>query len=79
VSIDEAIERADVLVFAVWLDPFRELIAHMGERLAGKAIADPTNPIRPEGAGGYRKVIGEQESSGQTWPGCCRPHHADRR
>ena len=37
-----------------------------GERLAGKMIVDPTNPIRPEGAGGYRKVIGGQESSGQT-------------
>jgi hypothetical protein len=34
VSIDEAIERADVLVFAACLDRFGELIAH-GERLAG--------------------------------------------
>lgn len=48
VSINEAIERADALVFAVWLDPFRELIAYYGERLADKVIADPTNPIRPE-------------------------------
>ncbi len=65
VSIDEAIERADVLVFAVWPDPFKELIAQYGERLAGKVIVDPTNPIGPDGAGGYRKVIGEQESSGR--------------
>jgi 8-hydroxy-5-deazaflavin:NADPH oxidoreductase len=69
VSIDEAIERADVLVFAVWLDPFRELIAQYGERLAGKVIVDPTNPVGPDGAGGYRKVIGEQESSGQILAG----------
>jgi hypothetical protein len=69
VSIDEAIARADVLVFAVWLDPFRELIAHYGERLAGKVIVDPTNPVGPDGAGGYRKVIGEQESSGQILAG----------
>jgi predicted dinucleotide-binding enzyme len=65
VSVDEAIERADVLVFAVWFDPFRQLIAEYGERLAGKVIVDPTNPVGPDGAGGYRKVIGEQESSGQ--------------
>jgi predicted dinucleotide-binding enzyme len=65
VSIDEAVDRADVLVFAVWLDPFRELIARYGERLDGKVIVDPTNPVGPDGAGGYRKVIGEQESSGQ--------------
>jgi 8-hydroxy-5-deazaflavin:NADPH oxidoreductase len=65
VSVDEAIERAGVLVFAVWLDSFRELIAQYGERLAGKVIVDPTNPVGSDGAGGYRKVIGEQESSGQ--------------
>ncbi|HEX7267350.1 MAG TPA: NAD(P)-binding domain-containing protein, partial [Streptosporangiaceae bacterium] len=34
VSIDEAIERAGVLVFAVWPDAFRELIARYGDRLA---------------------------------------------
>jgi len=69
VSIDEAVERADVLVFAVWLDAFRELIAQYGERLAGKVIVDPSNPVGPDGAGGYRKVIGEQESSGQILAG----------
>ena len=65
VSIDEAIERADVLVFAVWPDAFKQLIARYGERLAGKVIVDPSNPVGPDGEGGYRKVIGEQESSGQ--------------
>src|SRR5579859_1422732 len=69
VSIDEAIERADVLVFAVWLDAFKQLIAQYGERLAGKVIIDPSNPVGPDGAGGYRKVIGEQESSGQILAG----------
>ena len=69
VSIDEAIARADVLVFAVWLDAFEQLIAHYGERLAGKVIVNPSNPVGPDGAGGYRKVIGEQESSGQILAG----------
>ncbi len=69
VSVDAAVERADVLVLAVWLDVFRQLIARYGERLAGKVIVDPTNPVGPDGAGGYRKVIGEQESSGQILAG----------
>jgi len=73
VSVDEAIDRADVLVFAVWLDPFRELITQYGQRLAGKVIIDPTNPVGPDGAGGYRKVIGEQESSGQILAGLLPP------
>jgi hypothetical protein len=69
VSIDEAVERAGVLVFAVWPDAFKELIAEYGGRLAGKVIVDPSNPVGPDGAGGYRKVIGAQESSGQILAG----------
>jgi len=73
VSVDEAIDRAGVLVFAVWPDPFRELITQYGGRLAGKVIVDPSNPVGPDGAGGYRKVIGEQESSGQILAGLLPP------
>jgi hypothetical protein len=65
VSVDEAVERADVLVLAVWFDVFKQLIAQYGDRLAGKVIVDPTNAVAPDGNGGFRKVIGEQESSGQ--------------
>jgi predicted dinucleotide-binding enzyme len=69
VSVDEAVDRAGVLVIAVWLDAFKQLIAQYGERLAGKVIVDPTNPVGPDDAGGYRKVIGEHESSGQILAG----------
>src|SRR5205807_3272804 len=69
VSVDEAVERADVLVLAVWLDAFKQLIAQYGEQLAGKVIIDPTNPVGPDDAGSYRKIIGEQESSGQILAG----------
>ena len=69
VSLDEAVERADILVLAVWFDAFKQLIARYGERLAGKVIVDPTNPIGPDGSGGFQKVIGEQESSGQILAG----------
>jgi 8-hydroxy-5-deazaflavin:NADPH oxidoreductase len=73
VSIDESVERADVLVFALWLDAFEQLIAEYGERLAGKVIVDPSNPVGPDGSGGYGKVIGEQESSGQILAGLLPP------
>ena len=73
VSIDEAVDRAGVLVFALWLDAFEELIARYGGRLAGKVIVDPSNPVGPDGAGGYRKVIGAQESSGQILAGLLPP------
>jgi predicted dinucleotide-binding enzyme len=69
VSADEAVERADVLVLAVWFDSFKEFIAQYGERLTGKVIVDPTNPVAPDGKGGFQKIIGEQESSGQILAG----------
>jgi 8-hydroxy-5-deazaflavin:NADPH oxidoreductase len=69
VSVDEAVDRAGVLLVAVWLDDFEQFIARYGGRLAGKVIIDPTNPVGPDGAGGYRKVIDEQESSGQLLAG----------
>jgi hypothetical protein len=69
VSVDEAVERADVLVFAVWFDAFKELIAQYGERLAGKVIVDPTNPVALDENGSFQKIIGEQESSGQILAG----------
>jgi predicted dinucleotide-binding enzyme len=69
VSVDEAVDRAGVLVIAVWLDAFEQLIAQYSERLAGKVIVDPTNPVGPDADGNYRKVIPEQESSGQILAG----------
>jgi 8-hydroxy-5-deazaflavin:NADPH oxidoreductase len=73
VSIDEAVERADVLVIALWIDAFEQIIAQYGERLSGKVIVDPSNPVGPDDAGGYRKVIGEQESSGEILAGLLPP------
>jgi 8-hydroxy-5-deazaflavin:NADPH oxidoreductase len=69
VSVDEAVERAGVLVPAVWFDVFKELIAQYGERLAGKIIIDPTNPVGPDGKGGFAKIIGAQESAGEILAG----------
>ncbi len=65
VSIDEAIERADVLVLAVWFDTSKQLITEYGERLVGKVVIDPSNPVAPGDDGAFHKVIGDQESSGQ--------------
>ena len=73
VSIDEAVDRANVLVLAVWLNAFEQLIDQYGERLAGKVIVDPSNPVGPDSDGNYRKVIGEQESSGQILAGLLPP------
>jgi predicted dinucleotide-binding enzyme len=60
-------------VIALWLDAFEQIIAQYGERLSGKVIVDPSNPVGPDDAGNYRKVIGEQESSGEILAGLLPP------
>ena len=47
----------------------QQFIAQYGQRLVGKVIVDPTNPVGPDADGNYRKVIGAQESSGQILAG----------
>jgi predicted dinucleotide-binding enzyme len=41
VSVDEAIERADALVLAVWFDIAKQLITEHGAELVGKVVIAP--------------------------------------
>ena len=41
--LKKAIADADVVVFAVWLDTLKELIAVTAGLLKGKVVVDPTN------------------------------------
>lgn len=66
VTVDEAVETADVLVLAVWFDTIKELLAKYGERLDGRIIVDPSNPITPDGQGGFTKTLPKTDSAGQT-------------
>lgn len=65
VNVGEAIERADVLVLAVWFDTSKQLVTEYGDRLVGKVIVDPSNPVALGNDGAFHKTIGERESSGQ--------------
>lgn len=64
-SVAEAIEAGDVIIFAVYLNAIKELLEEHRKRLAGKIVVDPSNPIAPDGAGGFKKIIPQEQSSGQ--------------
>lgn len=64
-AIAAAIREADIIVFAVWYDAIKELLASHAADLAGKIIVDPSNPIAPDGKGGFVKTIGEKDSAGK--------------
>jgi 8-hydroxy-5-deazaflavin:NADPH oxidoreductase len=64
-TVEEAIAKADVVVLAIYFDAIKQLLATHGDALAGKIIVDPSNPIAPDGKGGFRKTIPIEQSSGQ--------------
>jgi 8-hydroxy-5-deazaflavin:NADPH oxidoreductase len=64
-SVAEAIAAGDVVVFAVYFNAIKELLEAHRQRLAGKIVVDPSNPIAPDGSGGFKKIIPQQQSAGQ--------------
>ncbi len=64
-EIIAAIKEADIIVFAIWFDAIKELLNKYATELQGKIIVDPSNPIAPDDKGGFKKIIGENESAGK--------------
>lgn len=64
-EIAEAIKAADIVVLAIWFNAIKELLYQYEGVLQDKIIVDPSNPIAPNGKGGFDKIIGAHESAGQ--------------
>jgi predicted dinucleotide-binding enzyme len=63
-TVQEAIEAADVLVFAVWFDALKQLITEYADLLDGKVVADPSNPIGITADGTPFRTLPEGQSQG---------------
>jgi predicted dinucleotide-binding enzyme len=63
--VADAIGKADVIILAIYFDAIKQLITTYGDALAEKIIVDPSNPIAPDGKGGFNKTIPAEQSSGQ--------------
>ncbi|MBN8576160.1 MAG: NAD(P)-binding domain-containing protein [Cytophagales bacterium] len=64
-DVKTAITEADVVVLSVWFNAIQELLKQYAAELQGKIIIDPSNPIAPDGNGGFKKIIDANESAGQ--------------
>jgi predicted dinucleotide-binding enzyme len=64
-SVADAINEADVIIFAVYFDAIKGLLAEYRNKLVGKIMVDPSNPIGPDGSGGFKKIIPQDQSAGQ--------------
>jgi predicted dinucleotide-binding enzyme len=65
-SVDEAIAGADAVVFAVWLDTTKELIATDASLLANKVVIDPSNPLGFDEGGQMIRTLPEGQSAGSV-------------
>jgi 8-hydroxy-5-deazaflavin:NADPH oxidoreductase len=68
-SVAVAIEEGDIVIFAVYFDAIKGLFAEYRSKLAGKILVDPSNPIAPDGSGGFKKIIPLDQSAGQILAG----------
>jgi 8-hydroxy-5-deazaflavin:NADPH oxidoreductase len=64
-EIADAIREADVIIPAIYFNSLKEFFQTFSAVLEGKIIVDVSNPIAPDGNGGFKKIIGEQESAGK--------------
>jgi predicted dinucleotide-binding enzyme len=60
-----AIKEADVIIPAIYFNSLKEFFQTYAKELEGKIIVDVSNPIAPDANGGFKKIVGEQESAGQ--------------
>jgi predicted dinucleotide-binding enzyme len=61
----DAVQRADNVVFALWLDPMREVIDEVADLLPGKLVIDPSNPVSVAADGTLTRTLTEGQSSGE--------------
>jgi 8-hydroxy-5-deazaflavin:NADPH oxidoreductase len=63
-SVEDAIAGADVVVFAVWLDTIKELIAKDARLLEDKVVVDPSNPLGFDESGQMIRTLPDDQSAG---------------
>lgn len=59
----DAIKEADVIIPAISFGALKDFFKTYSVELDGKIIIDVSNPIAPNGNGGFKKIIGENESA----------------
>jgi predicted dinucleotide-binding enzyme len=64
-DVKTAIKEGDVVVLSVWFNTIQDLFKEHATDFKGKVIIDPSNPIAPDGNGGFKKIIGADESAGK--------------
>jgi len=65
-EIIDAIKVADVVIPAIYFDKIKGFVKRHANELQGKIIIDVSNPIAPDGNGGFKKIIDQNQSAGKV-------------
>ncbi|HEY1941992.1 MAG TPA: NAD(P)-binding domain-containing protein [Roseiarcus sp.] len=72
-SIEGALKSADIVILAIWFQAIKEFVVEHRNELVGKIVVDPSNPIAPNGTGGFKKIIPADQSAGAIIAGLLPP------
>ncbi len=72
-SIGKAIDTADTVILAVWLDAIREVIADHSAALSGKVVIDPSNPVAFNDKGEVSRTLPDGVSAASVISGLLPP------
>lgn len=65
----DAVERANTVVLALWLDAMKVVIPEIADLLPGKLVIDTSNPIAVGADGSVTRTLPEGQASGQVVSG----------
>lgn len=64
-DIATAVKDSNIVILAIPFETIGGFLKEYSTDLEGKIIVDPSNPIAPDENGGFKKIIGENESAGE--------------
>jgi 8-hydroxy-5-deazaflavin:NADPH oxidoreductase len=65
----DAVERADNVVLALWLDPMKDVIAEISDLLRGRLVIDTSNPISVAADGKVSRTLPDGQSAAEVVSG----------
>lgn len=65
-EITDAIKESDIVIPTLMFNDIKGFLKQYAADLEGKIIIDVSNPIAPDGNGGFKKILAENESSGEV-------------
>jgi len=64
-QIEMAVKEAGIVILSIPFGSIADFLSVYRNDLAGKIIIDPSNAIAPDENGGFKKIIGPDESAGE--------------